>query len=82
MKPDYITNSHYLAYVFLFWKVGRMYFLNLGVKGIKVESGKTSVSWENSADFVGVCGETLGLSTERWWVVERHEIKGQLSIDR
>ena len=28
------TNSHYLAYVFLFRKVGRMYFLNLRVKGL------------------------------------------------
>ena len=27
-----ITNSHYLTYTFLFRKVGRMYFLNLGVK--------------------------------------------------
>ena len=35
MKDDYTTNSHYLTYTFLFRKVGRMYFLNLGVKGLK-----------------------------------------------
>ena len=34
MKDDYNTNSHYLTYTFLFRKVGRMYFLNLGVKGL------------------------------------------------
>ena len=32
MKDDNITNSHYLTYTFIFQKVGRMYFLNLGVK--------------------------------------------------
>ena len=35
MKDDYNTNSHYLTYTFLFRKVVRMYFLNLGVKGLK-----------------------------------------------
>ena len=35
MKDDYTTNSHYLTYIFLFRKVGRMYFFNLGVKGQK-----------------------------------------------
>ena len=35
MKDDYTTNSHYLSYTFLFnRKVGKMYFLNLGVKGL------------------------------------------------
>ena len=34
MKDDYTTNSHYLTHIFLFRKVGRMYFLNLGVKGL------------------------------------------------
>ena len=34
MKDDYNTNSHYLTHTFLFRKVGRMYFLNLGVKGL------------------------------------------------
>ena len=34
MKDDYTTNSHYLTYTFLFRKVGRMYSLNLGVKGL------------------------------------------------
>ena len=45
MKDDYTTDSHYLAYTFLFGKVGRMqrfylgservrvYFSNLGLKG-------------------------------------------------
>ena len=32
MKDDYTTNSHYLTYAFILRKVGRMYFLNLGVK--------------------------------------------------
>ena len=36
MKDDFTTNSHYLIYTFLFRKVGRMYFLNLGVKGLNV----------------------------------------------
>ena len=36
MKDDYNTNSHYLTYTFLFRKVGRMYFLNLGVKGLNI----------------------------------------------
>ena len=36
MKDDYTTNSHYLTHTFLFRKVERMYFLNLGVKGLKV----------------------------------------------
>ena len=35
MKDDYTTNSHYpLTYTFISWKVGRVYFLNLGVKGL------------------------------------------------
>ena len=32
MKDDYTTNPHCLTNTFLFRKVGRMYFLNLGVK--------------------------------------------------
>ena len=35
MKDDFTTNSHHLIYTFLFRKVGRMYFLSLGVKGLK-----------------------------------------------
>ena len=38
MKDDYTTNSHYLTHTFLFRKVGRMYFLNLGAKGLKYET--------------------------------------------
>ena len=34
MEDDYTTNPYYLTYTFLFIKVGRMYFLNLGVKGL------------------------------------------------
>ena len=34
MKGDCTTNSHYLVYTFLFRKVGRMYFLKLGVQGL------------------------------------------------
>ena len=37
MKDDYTTNSHYLIYTFLFRKVGRMYFLNLGVNPVPVQ---------------------------------------------
>ena len=36
MKDDYTTNSHYLTHTFLFRKVGRIYFLNLGVKGLNI----------------------------------------------
>ena len=35
MKDDCTTNSHHLTYTFLLRKVGRMYSLNLGVKGLK-----------------------------------------------
>ena len=38
MKDDYTTNSHYLTYIFNFKRFGRMYFLNLGMKGLKVAS--------------------------------------------
>ena len=34
MKDDCTTNSHYLMHTFVFEKVGRMHFLNLGVKGL------------------------------------------------
>ena len=34
MKDDNTTDSHYLTYTFLFRKVRRMLFLNLGVKGL------------------------------------------------
>ena len=33
MRDYYTTNSHHLTYTFLFERFGRMYFLNLGVKG-------------------------------------------------
>ena len=36
MNDEYTTNSHYLTYTFFFKKVGRMYFLNLGVKGLNI----------------------------------------------
>ena len=35
MRDDYTTNSHYRTYIFTLYKVRRMYFLNLGVKGLK-----------------------------------------------
>ena len=35
LPDDYTTNFHYITYTFLFWRFGRMYFLNLGVKGLK-----------------------------------------------
>ena len=34
MKDDYTTNSHYITYTFSLYEVGRMYFLDLGVKGL------------------------------------------------
>ena len=34
MKDDFNTNSHYLTYAFSLLKVGRMYFLSSGVKGL------------------------------------------------
>ena len=34
MKDDCTTISHYLTYTFHFRKIRRMYFLNLGVKGL------------------------------------------------
>ena len=40
MKDDYNTNSYYLNYTFLFRKVGRMYFLNLGGKDFSPFSKK------------------------------------------
>ena len=39
MKDDYTTNSNYLTYIFSLWRVGRMCFLNLGVKGLKKHRG-------------------------------------------
>ena len=38
MKDDYNTNSRYLTYAFCLWKVGRMYFLSSGVKGLTVQT--------------------------------------------
>ena len=35
LKDDSCTSSHYLTYTFHFKKVGRMYFLSLGLKGFK-----------------------------------------------
>ena len=34
MKDDYTTNSHFLTRDISLYKVGRMYFLNLEVKGL------------------------------------------------
>ena len=34
IRYDYTANSYYVIYKFLFNKVGRMYFLSLGVKGL------------------------------------------------
>ena len=50
MKDDCTTNSHYLTYTFLFRKVVRMYFLNLGVKGLThVMPHLTALSLAHSA---------------------------------
>ena len=34
LTNNYTTNSQYITHTFLFWRVGRTYFLNLGVKGL------------------------------------------------
>ena len=44
------TNSHYLTYTFLFRKVGRMYFLNLGVKGLKIKNSE----WVSEQKYVDI----------------------------
>ena len=36
MKDDYTVNSYFLTNTFLLRKVGRMYFLSLGVKGLNL----------------------------------------------
>ena len=38
LKDEYTTNSHYCTYAFLFKRLGEMYFLNLGVKGLTQRS--------------------------------------------
>ena len=43
--------SHIFTHIFLFRKVGRMYFLNLGVKGLKGEFTLDQY-WENGATLV------------------------------
>ena len=46
MKDDYTTNSHYLTHTFLFRKVMKMYFLNLGTKGLICGSSRlSSIHW-------------------------------------
>ena len=55
MKDDYTTNSHYLTYTFLFGKVGRMYFLNLGVKGLKGREKVTHARPVASIQIVECC---------------------------
>ena len=37
------TNSHYLTYTLFFRKVGRMYFLNLGVEGLRFVRGREGI---------------------------------------
>ena len=34
MKDDYSTNSHYLTYTLFYRRLGELFFLNLGVKGL------------------------------------------------
>ena len=51
MKYDYTTNSHYLTYTFSVWKLGRMYFLNLGVKGVKFTTWGNAC-WQNQVVLV------------------------------
>ena len=37
MKDDYTTNPRYLTYTFSLYKVGRMYFVSSGVKGLNTQ---------------------------------------------
>ena len=62
MKDDYTTNSHSLTHTFIFRKVGRMFLLNVGVKGLKKvtrssEAHLTSIntSCQNVSAFVILC---------------------------
>ena len=57
MKDDCTTNSHYLMYTFLFRKVGRMHFLNLGVKGL--------TEWNTPPTLFGYSAVGLGESHSR-----------------
>ena len=58
MKDDYATNSHYVTYTFLFKKVGRMWFLNLGVKRLMRDA-----TWSaDRADVATVTTERLDSS--------------------
>ena len=47
MKDDYTTNSHYITYKFLFRKAGRVYFLNLGVKGLSLSLRSSPSTWSS-----------------------------------
>ena len=53
MKDDYTIDSHYLTYTFLFRKVGRMYILNLGVKGVKSTQWTPIITSCRSRHFLG-----------------------------
>ena len=52
MKDDFTANSHYLIYTFLFRKVGRMYFLNLGVKGLNKVHNNWNGAYHRSRNYV------------------------------
>ena len=54
LKDDYTTNSHYLTHTFLFRKVGRTSFLNLGVKGVMLHG--STVPWKS-----------IGLYSRLYW---------------
>ena len=47
MRDDNTTNSHYLTHTFLLRKLWRMYFLNLGVKGLRATFCKNRESPDN-----------------------------------
>ena len=51
MRNYYKTNSHYLTYTSSLKNVGRMYFLSLGVKGLKGCENVTFWIWECTSVF-------------------------------
>ena len=74
MKDDFTTKSHYLIYTFLFRKVGRMYFLNLGVKGstLSLSSSKSILSQpfrSKSVSEVVRIGSIIIIHLSELWVI-------------
>ena len=70
MKGDYTTNSRYITRTIAFWKVGRMYFLSVGVKelnqlGTVMSSGVLAAwgDWGGRGPYLAVWSQRSNLST-------------------